>query len=286
MIFRSRWLSGIALLFCLYTTAASSSPTSPLLRTTCLGTQYHVRPAWDQDIERLVTSLRNQIKDARQSQKRIVYISLPLGARNGGARAFNEFLGREMKQALLHRYPNSRLEIILPGQYETELRSVNGESPSGGEYLYMWTQVLMGEDCQGAIDWIYFMDHRDVASLLNLSDNNPRESLSQHLDKQASKFPSLYRDVAWQEESREAFLDYYLNHYSPYNSKGVRDEWNMVQWVTGCFPNKARIRQHIDGRWTHKTQPLLECGYQLHAGHCKTHLPTVSADYDQHELPY
>ncbi|KEQ18756.1 hypothetical protein [Endozoicomonas numazuensis] len=282
----ARWLLAATVLCCAYVSAEPLSPLYPQTRTTCLGTQYSVRPAWDGIIEKLVISLREQIQQGRQNNKRIVYISLPLGAHNGGVRVFNEFLGTAMKQVLLNRHPQSKLEIILPGQIETELLPVDGEPPNGGEYLYMWTQVLMGEDCQGAIDWIYYMDHRDVASLLKLSPDNPRRDLSNHLDKLASDSPSVYGSIARNKEDREAFLNYYLHHYSPYNSKGMRDEWNMVQWISGCYSDKPRIRQHINGRWTRDSQPLLFCGYQLLESHCKPHLQAVPADYDQHELSY
>ncbi|MGI9282414.1 MAG: hypothetical protein ACR2PX_22680 [Endozoicomonas sp.] len=286
MHFRARWLLAAIVICCAGVSAEPLSPLFPQTRTTCLGTQYSVRPAWDEIIDNLVVRLRKQIQQGRSNKKRIVYISLPLNSHNGGVRAFNKFLGSEMKQALLNRYPQSELEIILPGQIETELLPFNGESASGGEYLYMWTQVLMGENCQGTIDWIYYMDHRDVVSLLKLSPDAPRNDLSNYLDELAHDSPAVYGDIARDNDKRAAFLNYYLHHYSPDSSKGMRDEWNMVQWVSGCYSSKPRIQQHINGRWTRDSQPLLDCGYQLLENHCKPHLQTVPADYDQHELSY
>lgn len=256
-----RWSVAALFLSSLNVGIAMPQNLEPETRTTCLGTRYTVRPAWDQAIREKVKALRKQIDTAHSQNRKVLYISLPLGTLHGGLRPFNEMLGRMMKEHLKRLYPNT--ELILPGQTETELRNVHGHSPNGGEYLYMWTQVLMGKDCTGDIDWIYYMDTRDIITLLKLSPVYPRYALEQYLERLAKLDPETYGDTAHTPEKKQHFLNYYLYLYSPSSSKGVRDEWNMVQQVSGCSHNKNPIFQHINGTWTQHPQQPLERGYQL-----------------------
>ena len=238
---------------------------TPELRETCLNTQFFVRPAWNDAITSLVLDIRERIKQARQQGKIVTYISMPLTADNGGVRAFNKYLGELQAKRIQEQYPDTPMEIILPGQVETMLPKMKGLSPQGGEYLYMWTQVLAGEDCTGDIDWIYYMDFIDLHVILDLQaipDTQKSVKLEKMLQHLAQKHPEIYNEIYKKQESREKFTAYYLNHYSILNSKGGRDEWNIIQMLGAKTHNTSRIKQGFRDNWNHSIKPFASIGYQ------------------------
>ena len=243
----------------------SASEFTPELRETCLKTQFYVRPAWDDAIASLVRSLREQIHQAHQQGKTVVYISLPLTANTGGLREFNEYLGVLQRDRLVRQNSLLPMEIILPGQAEVRLPQIEGLSPQGGEYLYMWTQVLAGEDCTGDIDWVYFMHFTDVHSMLNLHSLSDTRKVTEfeRLLKQLVKYrPEVYSETYSSPRLRKSFISYYLYHYSVMDSKGARDEWNMIQLLGRQQPARAHIRQGFMDQWSRDIQPMVKPGYQ------------------------
>lgn len=231
------------------------------IKKTCLSTYFSVRPAWDKPINDLVASIRERIANAREKGKTIIYISLPLSAHRGGITAFNENLGWLMKMELLQIHGSNNVEIILPGQEETKLTKVSDLPPLGGEYLYMWTKVLAGEHCTGDVDWVYFMDRDDAHQLLELPEKSKRKTLEKILENLALHQPGIYQETASKPELKKAFLDYYLKHYSILNSKGARDEWNLIQQLSKKNPGK-KIRQHFAKKWSTKIKRSVPKGYE------------------------
>ncbi len=119
---------------------------------------------WYQLFERQVALIQSDIRRARSGGKLIIYLSCPISARGGGDQSTNVEIAKGVERHLLSQW-GERFWILNPAQYQMEskegtglieqharaedinleeLRSVTeGHRPSGGDYMRMWTRVLV-----------------------------------------------------------------------------------------------------------------------------------------------
>ena len=140
----------------------------PAPRETVLGTWFRVHPALDESIDQKIGQLRDQIRLQRHSGKLTAYVSIPLTARGGGHQSTNQAIAAFVKQRLEAKYGPDRFWALAPGQLDSSLSAVGEVKASGGDYMYLWTQVLAGADGRGAdFDMVYFVGPGDMSAYFN-----------------------------------------------------------------------------------------------------------------------
>lgn len=113
------------------------------------------RPIFDEQIE----LIREDIARAKASDKLIVYLSCPISSRGGGDSRTNVEIARATEVRLLHEWGH-RFWFLNPARYQMESKEGVGlmerhakalgvplpkSPPSGGDYMRMWTKVLIEE---------------------------------------------------------------------------------------------------------------------------------------------
>ena len=172
-----------------------------------------------------VQSLRFQVR-AQNEDKLVAYLSVPLTARGGGYRPLNVEISEFLKSRAESRF-QGRVWALAPGKVESELPQVNGKSAQGGEYMYMWTQVLAGDDGYGRdFNLLFAAGPLEIRAFFGASEDI-MASLERYIDLRA-KVDSDFRDnIATKPEARKRFLAYYATKASVAFSDGSHDEWNI-----------------------------------------------------------
>ena len=218
-------------------------------RETVLGTVFMVRPAWDVAIDELVEKVRKQLRDERAKGKLICYISIPLSATGGGHRPTNVDISKFIKRGLESHYGHSQFWALAPGVIETELPKIDGQSPAGGEYLYMWTKILAGEDGKGDdFEMVYFVGPHDIHSYFGIIRGGVLENLNQYVTDRAEVDEVFRTEVAMDSQRRMSFIRYYGIRAAASYSKGAHDEWNIFRLINRRRELSEQIAMYFDGR--------------------------------------
>jgi len=124
---------------------------------------------WPCIFDKQVDLIRSDIKRARADGKLIVYLSCPISGRGGGDQSTNVEIAKGVERRLLSQW-GERFWVLNPAQYQLESKEGTGlmekhaaecdydlaelrqaAPPSGGDYMRMWTQVLVVD--QGVYDF-------------------------------------------------------------------------------------------------------------------------------------
>jgi hypothetical protein len=129
---------------------------------------YHPK-YWKDLFDAQIDAIRRNVARARADGKLIVYLSCPISGRGGGYHRTNVEIALSVERLLLDRW-GERFWILNPAQYQMEsdhgesmmqehadrlgidltaLRACytkSGPAPSGGDYMRMWTKVLVEDD--------------------------------------------------------------------------------------------------------------------------------------------
>ena len=194
-------------------------------------------PDFEPILSKRIESLRAVLSEQRSRGKLLCFISLPLSARGGGNQAINERVSREVKQHLETRFGKNRFFALSPGQVESGLPRVHGKHAVGGEYMYMWTEVLAGRSGLGAFDMVYFVGPSDFARTFGLTGEDDLGTLERFLEKESARDPRFAASVDTAEK-RMDFLRYYGLRASVAFSDGAHDEWNIFRLL-----NQKRRKQ-------------------------------------------
>ena len=230
-------------------TQVDSEASKPRLRTTVLGTKFEVHPDFDRAIAGAVGRVRRRVRTERQRGRFIAFISTPLSPRGGGHRATNVAISKYVKRRLEARYGVTRLWVLASGQVEDELPDVAGRRPGGGEYLFMWTEILAGDDGTGAdVDMVYFVGPTDVASFFGVQQTGILDGLDAYVSRRAKVDADFDAEVAQHAERRRQFLRYYGLRASVAFSRGAHDEWNIFRLINRNRPIAEQVAAYFDGR--------------------------------------
>jgi hypothetical protein len=156
---------------------------------------WHTGP-WYDIFEMQIDKVRRDIRRAKAEDKLAIYLSCPISSRGGGYSMTNVDVARHVERALLERWGEG-FWILNPAQYQLESKAGTGlinehaqylgidlprlsaiAQPSGGDYMRMWTTVLVengakvGSRDVGAglantgqnFDAFYFLGPRDIHS--------------------------------------------------------------------------------------------------------------------------
>jgi hypothetical protein len=156
---------------------------------------WHTGP-WYDIFQMQIDKLRRDIRRAKAEDKLTIYLSCPVSSRGGGYSMTNVDVARHVERALLQKWGEA-FWILNPAQYQLESKAGTGlmnehadylgidlgkltkvSKPSGGDYMRMWTTVLVengnkvgyrdiGDNLVNTgqyFDAFYFIGPRDVQS--------------------------------------------------------------------------------------------------------------------------
>jgi hypothetical protein len=125
---------------------------------------------------------------------------------------------------------------------------VNGDEAQGGDYLYMWTEILAGADGSAPdFDMVYFVGPSDVRDFFGYPRLSVLEAIETRLDEWGRRDPH-FTDVAGDPVRRRAFIRYYGLRASVAYSKGAHDEWNIFVRINKKRGVGEQVAMWFDGR--------------------------------------
>jgi hypothetical protein len=260
-------LKTLSCLFLLLLVANSAAQTFE--KKTVLGTSFRVDPVFEPLLEKSIERLRSVIRVRREFGKLIGFVSIPLSSRGGGNRDLNVEISEHIKANLDKRFGERHFWALAPGLVESHLPSVEGRSARGGEYMYMWTEVLAGEKGLGEdFDLVYFSGPSDFGDFFGFTGQNDLQKLEEFMNNRADQNPDFAQTVSTP-EARQAFLRYYAMKASVTFSSGSHDEWNLFRKVNQRRRKELGVGDQLplyfDGRQLSPTEaeaPVSK-GYEL-----------------------
>lgn len=244
---------------------------------------------WMRIFDEQIALLKADVARARADGRLVLYLSCPISSRGGGWSGTNVDIARSLERAILKRWGEG-FWVLNPAQYQLESKAGTGlivghakrlnidldklltsGMPSGGDYLRMWTKVLVEDDVDNLgrnFDAFYFLGPSDVFSFFTesgsqsmtagiqayfarrfVSEASFRDSFSiPGIDwgkpKPASE-PDPERD-AWGQQ-RANFLRFYGLRASANFSLGSHDEWAILRLVNEGRRKKSATATMLDG---------------------------------------
>ncbi len=235
--------------------ASSSSGQERARKATVLQTIYEVDPRFEKVIADQIARARAELAWHREQKKLIADISTPISSRGGSHEPTNLAIAAAVKKRLEAYYGSKGFYALDPGAFA--LPSVAGRKPEGGEYLYMWTEILAGPDGKGTdFDLVYFVGPSDVAMFFGAKRRNPGDdsdggllgSIDRYIDQKAVADEAFRKEVAADPERRQAYRRFYALRASAAYSKGAHDEWNLFVRINRKRGVGNQIACSFDGR--------------------------------------
>jgi hypothetical protein len=247
--------------------------------------EWHTGP-WYDIFDRQIELLKREIRRARAQDKLVVYLSCPISSRGGGYSGTNVDIAQFTERALLQRWGEA-FWILNPAQYQLESKAGTGLitshaealhidlaalkrycMPSGGDYMRMWTTVLVEDgDRIGAVepkdpalhdtgqhfDAFYFLGPSDAQRFFGQYHASLTAGIETYFARRYATDPD-FRDafgiagINWAqqppqpdalqdrlrddwERKRIEFLRYYGLRASGNFSLGSHDEWNIFRLI-------------------------------------------------------
>lgn len=247
---------------------------------------------WKRIFDKQIEFIKNDILRARADLNVIVYLSCPISARGGGYHGTNIDIARFTERTLLQQW-GERFWILNPAQYQLESKAGIGlmerhahelnidlaklrvdsnagggqRVPSGGDYMRMWTKVLVEDDAKAGLDSVdptmpntgqhfdafYFLGPSDAQAFFTKGGISLSAGIESYFARRFATDPdfrnayavggidgggqastaTLQDDAArktW-ERTRLEFLRYYGLRASANFSLGSHDEWNIFRLI-------------------------------------------------------
>lgn len=245
--------------------AATSWPkgAAPPRKATVLNTVFEVDPTFEKAVAEQIERARKEIRSQREQGKLIAYISTPISSRGGGYEPTNLAISAFIKKRLEERHGKG-LWALDPGQFQ--LPKVDGREARGGEYLYMWTEILAGVDGLGRdFDMIYFTGPTDVHAFFGSTERGILDAIERYIETEAKQNEGFRKEVASNPERRRAFIRFYGLRASVAYSKGAHDEWNIFVKINRKRGVGDQVAMFFDGRALSPAEMETEiaAGYEL-----------------------
>lgn len=250
--------------------------------------EWHVM--WVKLFDRQVELIQRDIARARSDDRVVVYLSCPISSRGGGYHGTNVDIAKHTQRRLMADWGH-RFWILNPAQYQMQSKEgrelmrqraaelkIDESSlrPSGGDYMRMWTRVLVEDDVQGAqlgrrFDAFYFLGPSDVRDFFSRGgavtvtagvEGYFARKFAMDPDFRAHySVPGIKWDPDWEENlkgrglarqrkllaewerPRKDFFRFYAVRASAYFSLGCHDEWNILREL-----NRSRLAASSDRR--------------------------------------
>jgi hypothetical protein len=237
------------ILIALLSVSASMDQPAPQRKQTVVGTTFLVDPRFEKVISEQIVRARRDIKAARERGKFIAYLSLPISGRGGGYEPTNLAIARHTRKRLEERH-GGRLWVLDPTEYQ--LLQVDGREPQGGDYLWMWTEILAGPDGNASdFDLVYYLGPSDMEHFFR-----PYPGAT-HLERVQAQLEGLLKIAEGQElqaelkakpERRREYVAFYGLRASAAWSKGAHDEWNLFVRINKKRGVGQQLPCWFDGR--------------------------------------
>jgi len=241
---------------------------------------------WVRIFDKQVTLIREDVARARAEDRLVVYLSCPLSPRGGGFAATNVEIANHTQRRLMRDWGH-RFWILNPAQYQLESKEGTGlikrharelrmtekqiaalPRPKGGDYMRMWTQVLVedGRENEGRLfDGYYFLGPTDVREFLTqggalsitagVEEFFTRQYAMDREFRDSFSLPGIVWRSDWAiakdlnrkrqgklrdqwELLRMEFFRYYALKASAAFSLGSHDEWNIFRIL-----NERRLKE-------------------------------------------
>ena len=209
----------------------SSGTSSALSRCqdTVVGTCFLVQSSLLPEIQRKIVELRAQARTEREQGRLVAYLSTPMGDYGVGYTPLNieiaNFLAARHEAAY-----QGQVWVLNPAavQLPREAR--------GADYMYLWTQVLAGEDGLGqGFDLAIMTGPTDVAAFFadagKHASANAVDAVDRWTEHRAATDSAFRTTIAENPERRRRFRAYYAFGASTAFSAGAHDEWNLFRLV-------------------------------------------------------
>jgi hypothetical protein len=237
--------------------------------------------AWKAIFDRQIQLLQDDIARARADGRLVLYLSCPISSRGGSWAGTNVDIARHVERSLLQRLGEG-FWVLNPAQYQLEskaglglleqhakaigidLASLKGMAPGGGDYMRMWTRVLV-EDGGNAY---YFLGPRDVLSFFTANGSETLTAGVQGYFARKMEADSTFRrqfsapEALWDDDAltdveeklhdawvrkRKDFLGYYGLKASANFSLGSHDEWAILRLLNQQRRKASITDDKLDG---------------------------------------
>lgn len=225
------------------------------LRRTTANTWFAVEESFDGLLEQRVESIRGSLRTQQGAGKFLAYISTPISPRGGGHTPTNVAIAEHVRDRLHAEY-GDRFWALCPAEPHYALPAINDKKPGGGEYMWMWTEVLVGEKGTGDdFDLVYFVGPSDVHRFFGQSASSDKaerppilESVNSFVEKRSQADTTFRTEIADQPSRRRDFTRFYSMRASALFSLGAHDEWNLYCQINAKRGVGEQIPVYFDGR--------------------------------------
>ncbi|MDX8398885.1 MAG: hypothetical protein R8K20_01395, partial [Gallionellaceae bacterium] len=165
----------------------------------------------------------------------IAYISIPITSNGGGNNTLDQEVSKSIKAQLMAKY-GKKFWALAPGTGD-EVRLPDGATD--GDWMYMWTQIIAGENGYGDdFDAVFFTGPESFMSHMNISGNNVIEKLRDYANDRANakekggklKHHKFHEEIK-KPDGMHKFIDNYAFRSSVAFSEGCHDEWNIFHAI-------------------------------------------------------
>ena len=237
MVRRSSLIAVVVLVLGGYRVGADDSPPSVVTQrritvvSTCYEVQTSLLPAIGDEVKRV----RAELRSWRGPEKFVGYLSTPIGDNGVGYTPLNIEIAKFVTAADEASHKGS-VRILNPGTIHLPLEA------RSADYMYLWTQVLAGEDGFGDdFDFVVMTGPSDVAAFFSRFDkklDGSNLSAIDHWIESRVAEDEVFRRMTTDAERLRLFRAYYALGLSAALSPGAHDEWNIFMNVN----EKRRLR--------------------------------------------
>jgi hypothetical protein len=237
---------------------------------------WHTGP-WYDIFQMQIGKIRRDIRRAKAEDRLALYLSCPISSRGGGYAMTNVDVALHVERALMEKWGEG-FWILNPAQYQMESKGGTGlisehaeylgidlerltrlATPEGGDYMRMWTTVLVENDTTVGVrtidpkfvntgqnfDAFYFLGPRDVHSFFLASGETLTAGIHAYFARKFAfdaDFRAKYDEtdrVKWT-ISRLDFFRYYSLKASANFSLGSHDEWLIFRTLNALRRDKSK----------------------------------------------
>ncbi len=268
---------------------------------------------WYKIFEGQVKFIQEDIRRAEVEDRVVVYLSCPISSRGGGYYGTNVEIANHTAHRLMMEW-GSRFWILNPCQYQLESKEGTGlikrhaetlklkkeidinididelakdpaTKPQGGDYMRMWTRVLVedgGGNRGSRFGAYYFIGPSDVWKFFTQGGaTSLTAGVEEYFARKFTMDPDFRKDFSegdigkpeWEKMRKDFFLFYTVRASVNY-SMGSHDEWNIWKTLNELrlkheqYGHGSQIAGYFDGKQIDPgaAESGLSKGYATHLG--------------------
>jgi hypothetical protein len=225
---RTRYIAAFLAMVVPALTVPKEGRAGQITQCTALDICYCVNTDYRDAISENVARVRQLIAGKRSQGKAVGYLSVPLSPAGGGSFAINTEAADTIVKNVTVRFGARSVWLLNPGAEGGDRM----KGASGADYMYMWTQILEGQDGLGkAFDFFYFAGPADFANYFKLTGQGDLDALEDWFDKRVADDPAFKKSVEDGSVTKAGFRNYYGLRASVAFSYGSHDEWNIAHLI-------------------------------------------------------